>query len=149
MAKFWLQPASPDIAALKDAPLDLAGDPDGIRAAMISHFHAHGGVWDLKAQLRTDADSMPIEDASKPWPQEESPFVTVARLRVGPQTSWTEERSNAIDDGMAFSVWQALAAHRPLGGVNRARPSTYAMSKNLRARHNGCPVREPTSVNLL
>ena len=149
VAKFSLQPASPNLLALKDAPIDLNGDPDGIRAAMVDFFRTGEAMWEFKAQLRTDEQRMPIEDASKPWPEDASPFVTVARLRVGPQAAWTHERSSLVDDGMAFSVWQALAAHRPLGGVNRARRSTYAMSKNLRARHNACPVHEPTSVNLL
>jgi hypothetical protein len=145
VAKFSLAPASDELARLTDAALDVTGRPNGIRDSLIDHFHAQGGVWEFRVQLRTDADTMPIEDASVVWPEEESPFVTVARVEVEPQESWSEARSAAIDDGMSFSVWHALAAHQPLGGINRARRQTYAMSKDLRARQNGCPIHEPRS----
>lgn len=145
-AKFSLQPASEALKQLTDAELDVRGRPNGIRDSLIDYFHAHGGEWDFKVQLQTNADTMPIEDASVVWPEDESPFVTVARLTVAPQESWSEERSARIDDGMSFSVWHALAAHRPLGGINRARRQTYEMSKSMRASQNGCPIHEPSAT---
>ena len=36
----------------------------------------------LRAQLWTNADTQPIEDASVEWPTEESPCVTVATIRI-------------------------------------------------------------------
>jgi catalase len=143
VAKFSLAPASDALKRLEDAELDVRGRPNGLRDSLIDHFHAQGGVWELRVQLRTNAETMPIEDASVVWPEEDSPFVTVARVEVAPQESWSEARAAAIDDRMSFSVWHALAAHRPLGGINRARRETYAMSKDLRARQNGCPIHEP------
>ncbi len=86
---------------------------------------------------------MPIEDASVQWPEDESPYVTVARIRVAPQTSWNAQREKGIDDGMAFSPWHGVAAHRPLGGVMRARKMSYEMSSKFRGERNGCPMHEP------
>lgn len=143
VAKFSLQPSSANLRELTDAPLDVTGRPNGIRDDLVDYFRAHGGEWDFKVQLRTNADTMPIEDASVVWPEEESAFVTVARLTVEPQDSWNEDKAAQVDDGMSFSVWHALADHRPLGGINRARKDTYEMSTQLRAKQNGCPIHEP------
>jgi hypothetical protein len=44
---------------------------------------------------------------------------------------------------MAFNAWHALAAHRPLGGVMRARRVAYAASTAFRSARNGCPLHEP------
>jgi hypothetical protein len=59
------------------------------------------------------------------------------------------EKIKAIDEGLSFSPWHALAAHRPLGAVNRARKSAYAMSAKFRAEHQSCPIREPASIEEL
>ena len=91
---------------------------------------------------------MPVEDASKVWDEEISPYVSVARVTVRPQTAWSEARSQAVDQGMAFSVWNGLAAHQPLGGVNRTRKLSYAMSRRFRAEHGGRPIEEPRALSL-
>ena len=49
----------------------------------------------------------------------------------------------ALDDRLAFSPWNALAAHRPLGGINRARREVMAVSRRLRSTFNGCPLHGP------
>lgn len=142
-AKLALVPVSPSLTALTDQPVDFDGNPDGLRAAVTEHFTRQGGVWELQVQLATDIEKMPIEDASVQWPEELSPYVTVARVEVEPQAAWDEEKVREIDDGMAFSPWHGLAAHRPLGGVMRVRKPSYEMSSTFRARHNGCPIHEP------
>ena len=110
---------------------------------MSQYFSQQGGVWELRVQLATDIDKMPIEDASVQWPEDLSPYVTVARVEVEPQAAWDEEKVRKIDDGMAFSPWHGLAAHRPLGGVMRVRKPSYEMSSAFRGSHNGCPIHEP------
>ena len=47
------------------------------------------------------------------------------------------------DDTLSFSVWHGLAAHRPLGSVNRLRKAAYEMSAAFRSSFNGCPIHEP------
>jgi len=78
-------------------------------------------AWDFRVQLRTDADKMPIEDASVEWPEVSSPYRAVVTIDIEPQSSWSEDRARVGDDQLAFSPWHGLAAHRPLGSVNRAR----------------------------
>ena len=92
---------------------------------------------------------MPVEDPSIAWPEHQSPYETVARIEVAPQTAWSAARAVAIDDGMAFSPWNCQAAHQPLGSVNRVRRDAYAMSSNLRGKINGCPIHGASaSLNL-
>lgn len=81
VAKLSLRPASPEVAALKDAPVDLKGTPDGLRHAMQEHFSTLGGTWEPCAQLCTDLATMPIEDAMVAWKQEDSPWHAVTAHR--------------------------------------------------------------------
>lgn len=143
VAKVALAPVSPELTALTGAPLTVNGRPNGLREAVSAFFAEHEGVWELRAQLRTDAGTMPVEDASVIWPEETSPYVTVARLVAPRQETWSEARIRAIDDGLSFSPWHGLEAHRPLGSIMRARRAAYPGSVAFRARHNGCPIREP------
>jgi hypothetical protein len=147
MAKVSVAPVSPSLRALTDAPLDLKGKPDGLRDAVSDYFAAQTGEWEVRIQLCTDLEKMPIEDASVEWPQDLSPYVAVARLRVEPQRAWSEERARRIDDGMQFNPWHALAAHRPLGSIMRVRKEVYAMSKRFRAERNGVQIAEPRDLD--
>lgn len=142
-AKLSVAPVADSLTALTDLHVDFAGNPNGLRQAVSDYFAVHGGVWEIRIQLATDLDKMPIEDASVVWPEDLSPYVAVARLEVDPQPAWSAENVRAIDDGMAFSPWHGLQAHRPLGGIMRVRKPSYEMSSGFRAEHNGCPVHEP------
>ena len=139
IAKIGLFPASPELMALIDAPLDLNHDPDALRHAVKAFFATKTGAWDLRVQLCTNLEEMPVEDASKAWDEAKSPYVTVARLDVPAQDSWSETSRQAVDDGMAFSPWNGLAAHQPLGSIMRARRLAYPASANFRLEKNGCP----------
>lgn len=141
--KISVVPVAAALRALTDQPVDLDDKPDGLREAVQAYFAEHDGVWEVRVQLATSLEKMPIEDASKQWPEEESPYVTVARIHVPRQASWTPERIQAIDTAMAFSPWHGLAAHRPLGGIMRVRKPAYEHSAGFRAEHSGCPIHEP------
>jgi hypothetical protein len=55
------------------------------------------------------------------WDEADAPFQRVAVINVGPQDSWDPQMVQAVDEEMRFSVWTGLAAHQPLGNINRAR----------------------------
>jgi catalase len=145
VAKFQLMPVS-GIKDFADATINATGRPDAIREAMNELLPENGGVWELRVQLCTDLETMPIEDASVVWDEEASPFRTVATLTVPPQTAWVHGESEREEDRLAFSPWHGLAAHQPLGSVNRARKDPYRMSAEYRSRFNGCPVHEPRAL---
>ena len=147
IVKVALVPVSPQLIALKNAPVDLKGKPNGLRDALLKYFEAQGADWELRVQFCTDLKAMPIEDASKVWPEELSPYVTVGRVRVDPQTAWSQERSAAVDDSMSFSPWHGLAAHRPLGSVMRVRKVVYETAAKFRAERDRVSIAEPHNLD--
>ncbi|MFC0388781.1 catalase family protein [Muricoccus vinaceus] len=143
MAKYSVAPVTPMLKALKNRKVDVAGRPEALREEVMAYFASQDAEWEFRVQLCTDLDTMPIEDSSVIWPEEESPYAVVARIRVPAQPSWNEARSRSVDLGMSFSPWHGLSAHRPLGSINRARKPAYEMSSGFRAAHSGCPMHEP------
>ncbi|KAB1072975.1 catalase family protein [Methylobacterium planeticum] len=147
VAKVAVAPVSPELTALTGASLNVNGKPNGLREAVTAFFAEHEGVWEVRIQLLTNIATMPVEDASVPWPEDESPYVAVARITAPRQDAWGEGKVKAIDDGLAFNPWHGLAAHRPLGSIMRARGAVYPKSSGFRAEHNGCPIHEPASLS--
>lgn len=147
MAKIALVPVSPELTALTDAPVDLKNQPDGLRAAVIDFFARHGATWELRVQLCRDINSMPLENAAIEWPEQDSPYLPVARITALPQAGWSEALSSAIDDGMSFSPWHGVLEHRPLGSIMRVRKAAYAMSARFRFERTGKVLREPRHLD--
>jgi len=87
--------------------------------------------WDLQLQPFVDEDRTPIEDASVNWP---TPYTTVARLTL-PRQDGDSAKGQAFAkqaEAAIFDPWQALADHRPLGDVMRARKVVYFESQKAR-----------------
>jgi hypothetical protein len=147
--KLSLRPLSPGLVALARTAVDLAGRPDGLREAIAAHFAGQGGEWELRVQLCTDIERMPIEDASKVWDEALSPYRRVARLVVPPQPAWDAVRARASDELLAFSPWHGIAAHRPLGSVMRLRRQAYANAQRFRAERNQRSLAEPRTLGEL
>jgi hypothetical protein len=146
MAKFAVKPFSESLRRLVKAPLDFKGKPNAIREAVVDFFRTNSGEWELSAQLCTDLKAMPIEDAAKQWPEDQSPYQAVARITMPAQDAWSAARVQAVDERMSFSPWHALAAHRPLGAMNRVRKTVYKSGAQFRAGHNQVAVTEPKSL---
>jgi hypothetical protein len=147
IAKIGVFPISPELTALTKLPLTNNGEPNMLRNVVVDFCLQNSATWEVRVQLCTNPETMPIEDASAVWPEDESPYVTVATITAAAQDPWTVEKITAIDQGLAFSPWHALAAHRPLGSVNRARKMAYEMSARFRAEHQGREIREPRSMD--
>lgn len=87
-------------------------------------------IWRLQLQLFVDEASTPIEDASVDWPESVAPYRSVADLVIEPQAADAAFQQQA--EQAVFDPWQALAAHRPLGEVMRARKVAYFESQKAR-----------------
>ena len=85
-------------------------------------------TWTLRLQPFVDERRTPIEDASVDW---NSPWHDVARLTLPRQDLASAEGRAFAEQAEAavFDPWQALAAHRPLGDVQRARKVVYYESQ--------------------
>ena len=70
----------------------------------------------------------------------------MAVIAVPPQDSYSPARQAYFDEVLSFQPAHALAAHRPLGSVMRARLQTYGALSAHRHAQNGKRQLEPTSV---
>jgi hypothetical protein len=114
-----------------------------INAVPVDPQPAQGCSWEMRVQLCTDLKTMPIEDATVAWPEAASPYVAVARICVGPGAPCNDAKTEA---GLSFSPWHALAAHQPLGSINRARKMAYAPSAAFRGAPHRMPMTEPKRI---
>ena len=114
---------------------------------MARQLATSAATFDLRVQLRTDPDAMPVEDPTVRWSEERSPFVTVARITSPRQTFDTPDQQT-FGENLSFTPWHALSAHQPLGGINRARRVAYETISRLRHEHNGVRRVEPTSLDV-
>jgi catalase len=145
IAKFSVAPITPALTELTGSRIDANGQPDALRKTIQQEMLDIEGVWEFRVQLCRDLARQPIEDSTVAWNEDESPFQRVGVITAHPQDSW--EQADAIDEKMRFSVWTGLAAHQPLGNINRARKATYRNSSRFRERFNACPIHEPTSAS--
>lgn len=106
-----------------------------LRAAMQNHLQQHSVCFDFMVQSQTDAQSMPIEDPSVEWDEQESPFVTVARIEFSDQAFLSKEALQQCEV-VSFNPWQALESHKPLGRMNYVRRQIYAELSNFRHMMN-------------
>lgn len=145
VAKLGVFPVSPDLVAAVDHTIDTGTDRNAFRAAVVEHFRTAGAEFELRVQLCTDLKAMPIEDASVPWPEAQSPYVPVARLVLPQQDAYSPARAEYFDDALSFAPAHALAAFRPLGSLMRARLATYAAMSAYRHGETGEALARPTS----
>lgn len=145
IAKVAAFPTPETLAALGNPHVDTSQDEDAFRAVMVAFFAHHGAEFDLRVQLCTNLETMPIEDASAQWPEDQSPYRTVARLSLLVQDAFSEEHFRYFEQRISFNPIHALDAHRPLGGVQRARMQAYMQTQDFRQRTNGANPAEPGS----
>lgn len=134
--KFSLRPVS---AA---PPRRATASADKLRLALQAHLQERAARFEFLVQLQTDPVTMPIEDATVPWSETESPFQRVATLVI-PRQACDSELSMEWGEGLSFSPWHGVQAHRPLGGINRARRKVYEIMAARRRELGGVPKREP------
>jgi len=112
-------------------------DANYLRAALAKRMKdkaAGDVVFHFEVQVR-DATTLSadddIENASKEWPAS-FPFVHVATLTIPLQDVDTPELQELCERS-TFTPWRGLAAHKPLGGINRLRRTVYEASAKARA----------------
>lgn len=148
VAKFEIVPLSESVWALTDQPLSPDAGYDAYRSQVVDFFAANGAEFELRAQLCTDLARMPIEDATVPWPEDVSHHVGVAKLCYPPQNPDSPDRRRFGDDVLSYNSWRGLAAHRPLGPINRLKLRVYEASSTFRHEKNAVRPLEPTVADL-
>lgn len=146
IAKLSVAPISINLTELAGSKVDTSGRPGALREDMGEVLIEQDSVWEVRVQLCTDLEKMPVEDTSVVWDEKVSPYVAVARLTVLAQLGWERGLSEHQEQAVAYSPWHGLTAHQPIGGVNRARKPTYERSVQFRGERNGCPVHELRTI---
>lgn len=136
-AKYSLIPADTS-ARLPPAPRS----PNYLREALKERLRDRPVSFDFAVQLRGDPARMPVEDPTVRWNERDAPFHKVATLEILPQDFDTPERQH-FGENLSYNPWRCLPAHRPLGGISRARRQVYRALSAYRHDRNAEPSVEP------
>jgi hypothetical protein len=126
-------------------PYDWASsDRDGLRKDLERQMQKSPACFDFMAQLQVlDKDKdMPVEDTTVRWREEDSPFVTVARIEI-PAAAIARNMENNFCENLSFTPWHSLPEHEPVGGLNRIRKAVYQGISRYRRCLNGYGFGEP------
>jgi hypothetical protein len=126
--------------------LDLASAAEVYRPALIAELRDRPYEFDIQVQLCADLAQMPVEDVTVEWPEQLSPFITVAKLRF-PQQDISDDANLEKMDALSFAPWRVTAEHMPLGNIMRVRKEVYRHSSILRHKLNQQERMEPTSAD--
>jgi hypothetical protein len=147
VGKLGLFPVSEGLQSLAGTILDPSTSKSVLKDAVVAHFAEREAKYELRVQLRTNAETMPVEDASVEWPEDESPFVTVAEVAFPSQDAYSSARQVFADDRLSFTPAHSLVAHRPLGSLMRGRLKAYGAIASLRTDLNATRRIEPRSLD--
>jgi hypothetical protein len=135
-------------------PENKSGRPDltessskgALREAMIDHLttEKRPATFTLQFQMQTDPVKMPVEDPTVAW---DSKPITAATITIPPQEFARPDQLNFCEN-LSFTPWHSLEAHRPIGGISRARKSVYEATSKLRHANNNQLRKEPTIDDL-
>jgi hypothetical protein len=151
VAKISIAPHSQNLKDLVGKHIDLGADYNALEKLIQEFFKTETAVWQVRAQLalasaNAEDSEFPIEKADHKWPEEKSPWQPVAQIVVAPQNSYSDARQLYVDDRLSFNPFHALEAHRPLGGVMRARRKAYIEAAKYRAERNDRVIAEPKDL---
>ncbi|WP_344443557.1 catalase family protein [Streptomyces kunmingensis] len=124
----------------------LAPAAEAFRPALVAELRERPYAFDIQVQLCADLDRMPVEDLTVEWPEQLSPYVTVARLSIPHQDISGAENLKRMNT-LSFTPWRVTAAHRPLGSIMRVRKEVYRRASLLRHRLNHQERREPRTAD--
>ncbi|KAF9162244.1 hypothetical protein BGX21_002082 [Mortierella sp. AD011] len=136
--KYSVKPVSTHQDALPHNP-----GPDYLHQAVKATL-AQGDV-EFKFMIQPRVGNMDVEDSMKEWSEKESPFQEVATITI-PKQDTDGEELQALGERLSFNPWHSLAAHKPLGSINRIRKVVYERISRVRDNINDVPREEPTQA---
>jgi hypothetical protein len=125
-------------------PAEQPADPTYLSADLRDRLSAGPARFRFCIQFRTNETTMPLDRATVPWPEDESPFVHVADVEL-PQQKITERGQAEYGENLSWNIWRVTEDHRPQGSIADARRVVYATSADTRRNVNGIPLGEPES----
>lgn len=128
--KFSVQPCSQP-----HKQTTIAKHKDFLTEVMAEQLRNETACFNFMVQFQQDPVAMPIENAAVVWDEGRSPFQKVATITIKNQ-AFTSAENEAACEAMTFNPWQSLAAHQPLGGINRVRKPVYSEIAKFRLAEN-------------
>lgn len=114
--------------------ITVAQHRDFLADAMAEHLQQASVCLAFMVQFQADPDSMPVENAAVIWDESVSPFIKLAEIRIDDRATSPATLGNC--EAMRFNPWQSLAAHQPLGSINRSRRAIYSEIGEFREQQN-------------
>lgn len=125
----------------KEVAMPAQASPDFLHDALMRQLGSDGWQFDFGVQPRV-SDKMSVENTRVEWSEKEAPFIKVATITIPKKIKDLDD----FGEGLSFSPWHGLRAHRPLGVVNRMRRVVYEATANARCQKNGVPPGQPTRI---
>jgi catalase len=145
VAKVRVAPVQSFADRVEQRALDLSAAQQVFRPALVAELRDRSYEFDLQVQLCTDLARMPVEKTTVVWPENLSPYVTVAKLRLPQQDIGGEDNFDKMDK-TSMTAWRVTEAHRPLGNIMRSRKEVYRTSSILRHETNHQERKEPKNL---
>jgi hypothetical protein len=114
--------------------ITVAHHRDFLADAMAEHLQQASACLAFMVQFQSDPDTMPVENAAVVWDEAVSPFIKLAEIRIDDSATSAATLGNC--EAMRFNPWQSLAAHQPLGSINRSRRAIYSEIGEFREQQN-------------
>lgn len=133
------------------APEDIADDAaDYLATDMINRLAERDYRFRLEVMFRTDPASMPLDEATRIWPETEGCWKTVAIL-VLPQQDITAPGQCDYGQNLSFNIWRALPENAPCNQSSIAvvRREVYKAGATLRHRASGNLAEDPREPRIV
>lgn len=144
--KICAAPLSENVRQLTGKPFDASENPSLVRDLVTDFFTREGAEYELRVQLCTDLEKMPVEDASVEWDEKLSPYQPIGKITLPAQNTYSPQRRVFADDYLSFNPWHCIEEHRPLGSIMRARIKAYETSSKFRHEMNVVPRNEVKQI---
>lgn len=112
---------------------------------MRRHLSADEASFDFCIQLQKSETLTPTEDISVLWPEDISPPIKLAEIRIPKQCFQTSRRARLME-AIAFSPNRSLPEHAPVGRINRARGIIYQILSEYRQGQNRITAAEMADI---
>lgn len=117
--------------------------PDYLREGLAEALRGAPACFDLLVQVNRDPSRNPVEDPTREWNENLSPWQLAGRVEIPAQTGFDTPARMAFCENLSFNPWNAHPDLRPMGQINRARRVVYDEISRLRHVENQVPRLEP------
>ncbi len=141
--KYRAKPCSGSVSTIPANP-----SPDYLKETMEKTLSQKDACFNFMVQFRKGTfEDMPVEDSTKEWSEQVSPYIPVATLII-PHQQFANDKQMNFCENLSFTPWHSLPEHKPLGAPNRVRKVVYETISKYRHQQNGVERKEPIGFEI-